>query len=89
VLVVRVDTISPTRSTVLDNCSSGPTAALLALIRLGCWATKGRRNRPGRNGFPVDSVVEYHFPFRNVDRSDVNEVLMTNSKGTCWVQGNP
>jgi hypothetical protein len=36
-----------------------------------------------------DSKAEYDFLFRNVDPSDVKEVLMTDSKGTCSVQGNP
>lgn len=38
---------------------------------------------------PSDSSAEYDFLFRDIDPSDVKEVLMTNSKGTCWVQGNP
>jgi hypothetical protein len=38
---------------------------------------------------PSDSAAEYDFLFRNVNPSDIKEVLMTNSKGTCWVQGNP
>jgi hypothetical protein len=38
---------------------------------------------------PYDSPVEKDFNFPNVDPSDVREVLMTNSKGTCWVSGNP
>jgi hypothetical protein len=36
-----------------------------------------------------DSVVEKSFIFRTVDPLDVKEVLLTSSKGTCWVQGNP
>jgi hypothetical protein len=38
---------------------------------------------------PWDSSTEYDFLFRDVDPSEVKQVLMTNSKGTCWVQGNP
>jgi hypothetical protein len=38
---------------------------------------------------PWDSAAEYDFLFGNVDPSNIKEVLMTNSKGTCWVQGNP
>ena len=36
-----------------------------------------------------DSVVEKSFIFRTVDPLDVKEVLLTSSKATCWVQGNP
>jgi hypothetical protein len=43
---------------------------------------------PGATG-PWDSVAEYDFLFRNVDPSNIKEVLMTNSKGTCQVQGDP
>lgn len=35
-----------------------------------------------------DGVAE-HFNFRTVDPADVDKVLMTTSKGTCWVDGNP
>ena len=34
-----------------------------------------------------DSVAEFDFIFRDIDGADVKEVLMTNRKGTCWVQG--
>ncbi|BBC69146.1 hypothetical protein MMRN_p1150 (plasmid) [Mycobacterium marinum] len=34
-----------------------------------------------------DSAVEYDFLFPTIDPADVQEVLLTNSKGTCWVQG--
>jgi len=43
---------------------------------------------PGATG-RWDSVAEYDFLFRNVDPSNIKEVLMTNSKGTCQVQGDP
>jgi len=36
-----------------------------------------------------DSVAEKDFNFRTVDPADIKEVLMTTSKGTCWVDGNP
>lgn len=36
-----------------------------------------------------DSVAEKDFIFRTVDPHDVKEVVMTTSKGQCWVQGNP
>lgn len=36
-----------------------------------------------------DSPVEKDFNFPTVDPSDVQEVLMTNSQGTCWVSGDP
>jgi hypothetical protein len=36
-----------------------------------------------------DSPVEKDFNFPTVDPSVVQEVLMTNSRGTCWVSGNP
>jgi hypothetical protein len=36
-----------------------------------------------------DSLAEQDFNFRTVDPADVKEVLMTTSKGTCWVEGNP
>jgi len=40
--------------------------------------------RPGKFG-PWDSLVEYDFIFRDIDPADVKRVLLTNSKGTCWV----
>ena len=43
---------------------------------------------PGATG-PWDSVAEYDFLFRDIDPADVKEVLMTNRKGMCWVQGHP
>jgi hypothetical protein len=36
-----------------------------------------------------DTVAEKDFNFLNVDPADVKDVLMTTSKGTCWVDGNP
>jgi hypothetical protein len=36
-----------------------------------------------------DSPVEKDFNFPTVDPSVVQEVLMTTSRGTCWVSGNP
>jgi hypothetical protein len=36
-----------------------------------------------------DSVAEKDFNFRSVDPADIKEVLMTTTKGTCWVDGNP
>ena len=36
-----------------------------------------------------DSVAEKDFNFRTVDPADVKEVLLTTTKGTCWVDGNP
>jgi hypothetical protein len=41
--------------------------------------------RHGKFG-PWDSVAEYDFIFRDIDSADVKRVLLTNSKGTCWVQ---
>jgi hypothetical protein len=36
---------------------------------------------------PWDSVAEYDFLFPDIDPADVKEVLLTNRKGTCWLQG--
>lgn len=36
---------------------------------------------------PWDSIAEFDFLFRDLNPADVKEVLLTNSKGTCWVKG--
>jgi hypothetical protein len=47
--------------------------------------TEDAVTRHGKFG-PWDSVAEYDFIFRDIDPADVKRVLLTNSKGTCWVQ---
>lgn len=41
---------------------------------------------PGASG-PWDGEAEYDFLFPDIDPADVKEVLLTNRKGTCWLQG--
>ncbi len=41
---------------------------------------------PGASG-PWDSVDAYDFLFPDIDPLDVQEALLTNRKGTCWLQG--
>lgn len=43
---------------------------------------------PGQGMGPWDSAAEFDFIFRDIDPADVKKVLLTNKKGTCWVQGN-
>lgn len=68
--------ILPDHFTVVVHTNDGQSYTKDAVITSGATGT-------------WDSAAEYDFLFRNVDPSDIKEVLMTNSKGTCWVQGNP
>jgi hypothetical protein len=68
--------VVPDAYTVVVETTSGRQFTQEAMVTAGKTAA-------------YDSPAEKDFNFPTVDPSVVQEVLMTTSRGTCWVSGNP